>query len=135
MSKIIKLILKPVDYVLNRVTMYRLLLYFLSALITVAGILGIFKLMPYGPLDVLFSTMFMLSVCWVANRFFSYMFSAPTNVESVYLTALILVLIITPIAGLSDAHFFALATWASVWAMASKYLFTIHFGHSYLICC
>ena len=57
------------------------------------------------------------------------MFDAPTNAESVYITGLILALLITPIMGLRDSNFYILATWAGVWAMASKYLFTIGKKH------
>ena len=109
--------------------MYRLILYYLIVLLAVAALFGWLGFMPYAPLAIVVSTFYILIVCWITNKFFSYMFDAPTNVESVYITGLILALLITPIAGLGDTVFYALATWASVWAMASKYIFTIRKKH------
>ena len=57
------------------------------------------------------------------------MFEAPSNDESVYITALILSLLIVPISKNSDTTFFALATWASIWAMSSKYFLAIRYKH------
>ena len=121
--------MKPVDYFSNRITMYRLILYYMIGLLLVAAIFGQFKIIAYQPLPILFSTIFILVVCWVTNKFFSYMFDAPTNVESVYITALIFALLITPIANLGDSVFYTMAGWASVWAMASKYIFAIRKKH------
>jgi len=86
-------------------------------------------MLPYQPMALLFSTVFILVVCWILNKFLAHMFDAPINVESVYITALILALIISPIQSLGDMAFFALATWASIWAVASKYIFAIRKKH------
>ncbi|NDE68258.1 oxidoreductase [bacterium] len=67
----------------------------------------------------------------MTNSVFAWAFNAPTNSESVYITALILVLIISPIASPHDTLFFSLAVWASVWAMASKYIFAIGKKHMF----
>ena len=109
--------------------MYRLVLYYLIVLLVLAGVFGFFGYLPYHPMALLFSTVFILVVCWILNKFFAYMFDAPTNVESVYITALILALIISPIQGLGDVNFFTLATWASVWAIASKYILAYRKKH------
>lgn len=109
--------------------MYRLVVYYLIALLAVAGVFGYFGKMPYQPLEILFSTVFILVVCVVTNKFFAYMFDAPSNVESVYITGLILALIISPIQGLGDTVFFALATWASIIGISSKYLLAIKKKH------
>ncbi|MBY0376655.1 RnfABCDGE type electron transport complex subunit D, partial [Patescibacteria group bacterium] len=53
----------------------------------------------------------------------------PTNVESVYITALILALIITPPVSFHDTYYLLFILWASVWAMASKYIFAIGKKH------
>ncbi len=129
MLKIIRTILKPIDYFLNRITMYRLVLYVLIALLIIAGIFGYFDLLPYKPMDILFSSVFLMVTCWLLNKFFAFMFDVPTNIESVYITALILALIISPIQGLGDKNFFAIAVWASVWAIASKFIFAINKKH------
>ena len=129
MLKIFRAIFKPIDYFLNRITMYRLLLYVLVFLLVIAGVLGIFGLVHVQSFALLFSTIYILVICWITNIFFAYMFDAPTNVESVYITALILALIISPIQGLGDTAFYALAGWASVLAISSKFILAIKKKH------
>ena len=87
-----------IDDILNRVTMYRLVLYYLSALVAGAVVLGFLGILPQNPADLLFSTAVILAACWLTNTVFAKTFGAATNVESVYITALILALIIAPVA-------------------------------------
>ncbi len=54
------------------------------------------------------------------------MFRAPTNVESVYITALILALIISPFRYL---HELPVLLWAAVLSQGAKYMFAIHNKH------
>ncbi len=129
MLKIIRTILKPVDYFLNRITMYRLVLYILIAFLVVAEIYDLFGLLPQQPMALVFSTVYILTICWIVNKFFSFMFDAPANVESVYITALILALIISPIQGLGDTAFYSLAAWASILAISSKFILAIRKKH------
>ena len=51
------------------------------------------------------------------------------NVESAYITALILALIISPPHTPFDTAYFSLATWAGIWAMAAKYIFAVKNKH------
>jgi ferredoxin-NADP reductase len=120
---------KIIDNFLNKITMYKLILYYLVAIIFIAFILCLFGVLSYSPLALLFSTFFILAVCFLFNWLFAWAFNAPSNNESVYITALILVLIITPISNPTDLYFFSLAFWASVLAMASKYLLAIKKKH------
>ena len=120
--------MKFIDDILNRVTMYRLVLYYLIALILGAFIFGIFGILPYDPTALAFSTVLIIAVCAFTNWIFARAFDAVTNVESVYITALILVLIITPTTA-SDPAGVGFLIFASVWAMASKYLFAIGKRH------
>lgn len=129
MPKIIEIIVRPIDNLLNRVTMYRLVLYYLTALLVIAGVFGFFGVVPYRPSALLFSSVFILAVCWITNKIFAYVFGAQTNVESVYITALILALIISPPQGLGDTTFLTFALWASVFANTSKYIFAIKRKH------
>ena len=85
-----------IDYLLDRVTMYRLVLYVLIGFIALALILSYVQLLPFSPLALLLSTIFLVIVCWGANSLLASIFEVPTNVESVYITALILALIIDP---------------------------------------
>jgi ferredoxin-NADP reductase len=109
--------------------MYRLALYYLIFLILAAMGLGAFGHVPYGPVAIIFSALYITVVCLVVNAVFAYFFEAPANPESVYITALILTLIIAPIHSAGDILFFSLATWASIWAMASKYILAIGKKH------
>ncbi len=111
-----------IDNFLNRTTMYRLLLYYLAFLLAVAVAFGFFGILPYSPVAIIFSALVLIFVSWVVNELFSRVFGAQPNVESVYITALILALIIDP-AMPSDTAKIAFLIWAAVWAMASKYIF------------
>jgi hypothetical protein len=55
------------DYVLDRITMYRLVIYVLIGLIGRAAILAYFHQLPFSPLALLLSTAFLVMMCWVAN--------------------------------------------------------------------
>lgn len=117
-----------IDNFLNKITMYRLVLYYLLVLFAVAMVLGFFELLPIHPLDLGFSTLLILIACWATNLLFAKVFRAVPNTESVYITALILTLILTPIAytNYTGIGFFV---FASAWAMASKYIFAIGKKH------
>ena len=110
---------------LNNIAMYRLVLYVLISFVVIAFIFsffGSFGLAPFTPLNMLVSLAIILAVSWVTNITFAYIFKAPTNVESVYITALILFCIITPPSPGNFLPYLSLAGWASLWAMASKYI-------------
>ncbi|MCL5675600.1 MAG: oxidoreductase [Patescibacteria group bacterium] len=119
-------LIKPVDDFLNNTTMYRLVLYCLLALTFVAFVFSFFGVLPYEPFSFLFSVLFIISVSWLANTLFSKVFQTPTNIESVYISALILALIIAPPKTLADAVFLF---WAGVLAMASKYIVAFKSKH------
>jgi ferredoxin-NADP reductase len=57
------------------------------------------------------------------------MFEVPSNPESVWITALILALIITPATSWMDMQFLTLAFWAAACAIASKYILAIRGKH------
>jgi ferredoxin-NADP reductase/Na+-translocating ferredoxin:NAD+ oxidoreductase RnfD subunit len=117
-----------IDRFLNRITMYRLVLYYLIALVAIALVFGAFGILPYNPLTLLFSIGVLLVLCWIINKLFADAFKAHANVESVYITALILALIITPVSPASFSGIMFLV-WAAVWAMASKFIFAIGKKH------
>ena len=117
-----------VDNFLNRITMYRLVLYYLLALLGAAVLFGFFGLLPYNPATLTFSTLLILGTCWLFNVAFAKAFGATPNIESVYITGLILALIITPVAS-TDYAGIGFLIFASAWAMGSKYLFAIGKKH------
>jgi len=118
--------MKFIDTFLDKITMYRLVLYYLLFLIAVACVFGFLGILPYNPLSIIFSTVFLVLVCWIFNKIFSWAFNAPTNVESFFISALILALIISPAKDLNDV---ALLFWAAVLTIASKYILAINKIH------
>ena len=115
-----------IDRFLNSITMYRLLVYYLLGLLGIALILSVVHVLPFSPIALIVSTGFVVVVCVLANDIFSGVFDAPTNHESVYISALILALIITPISSFQDVWLFF---WAGVLTMATKYIFAINKKH------
>ena len=118
--------LKTIDNLLNRITMYRLVLYYLIFLLGAAFILTGLGILKYDIFALLFSIGFLIAVCWIVNWIFARTFGVPRNVESVYITALILALIITPIQSFRDLWFLG---WAGILAMSSKYIVAIGRKH------
>jgi len=108
--------------------MYRLVLYYLVFLLIAASIFGFFGILHYSPLAIIFSALILIFVSWVVNELFSRVFGAQPNVESVYITAFILALIIDP-AMPSETAKIVFLIWAAVWAMASKYIFAAYKKH------
>ena len=114
------------DTWIDRVTMYRLVLYYLIAILLVATGLAFFGLLPYPPLAIVGSVVFLIAVCYAANHLFSYVFEAPGNLESLYITALILACILAP---LQTYHDLPLLFWGGVLAVSSKYIMAIRRKH------
>ncbi|MGH7238985.1 MAG: RnfABCDGE type electron transport complex subunit D, partial [Candidatus Saccharimonadales bacterium] len=112
---------KPIDNWLDKITMYRLLLYYLAGLLAVAFVLSLTGALQYSPFAIVVSTAVLLAACWSVNKIFGYFFDVPINRESSLITALILALIITPKLGLYDITFLLAAAGL---AMASKYVLT-----------
>lgn len=118
--------MKKLDAFLDQITIYRLLLYYLIGLLVAATGLSFAGMLPYQPLDIVFSALVLCAVCWAANKAFAWAFRAPTNVESAYITALILALIVSPTHTTKGVLFLAIA---GVVAMASKYVLALHNRH------
>ncbi len=118
-----------VDKILNKITMYRLALYYLIFLVIAAIGVSFFGRLPYSPVGILFSFVFITIVCLVVNAVCAALYKVPANPESVYITAFILVLIIAPIQSIGDTHFWSLAIWASCLSIASKYVLALGKKH------
>jgi ferredoxin-NADP reductase len=115
-----------IDRLLNRITMYRLALYYLIFLLGAAVILSLLGILAYNPINLLFSIGFLLATCTLTNWIFARTFGVPANTESSYISALILALIITPPQSFNDLGFLG---WAAILAMASKYVVAVHRKH------
>ena len=117
-----------IDNFLNRITMYRLVLYYVCVLLVAAFVFSFFHLLPTTPLNLLFSTLVILAVSWGTNVLFAKIYGAIPNVESVYITAFILALIITPVAPTNVPGIGFLVA-VSILAMGSKYTFAFGKKH------
>ncbi len=118
--------IKLIDDFLNRITMYRLILYVMISLLAIAATLGFFHLLPFDPLAIIFSSLFLYFFSGFVNDLFAKTYKTPVNIESGYITALILALIITPAKSINDFIFLAVA---ATLAMASKYILVINHKH------
>jgi len=120
--------IKAIDYFLDRTTMYRLVLYYLAGLVGLAFVLGLFKLGQNDPSALAFSLLLVGSVSFLGNWVFARTFNAPANTDSIWITALIVVLIMDPVMATDLAGVGALV-FAAVWAVASKYIFAFGKKH------
>lgn len=108
--------------------MYRLVLYYLIVLLVVAIIFSFLGFLSYNPIALIFTASILVLVSWISNSVFAGIFKAQINIESAYITALILALIITPVmpSNLMDVSFLV---WVAAWSMATKYIFAISKKH------
>ena len=120
--------IKIIDNFLNKITMYRLVLYYLVGLLFVALVFSFFHALSFNPEVLVFSVFIILLSCYVGNILFAKIFGAIPNIESVYITAFILALIITPVS-VTDVAGVGFIIFASLWAMGSKYMFAIGKKH------
>ncbi len=126
LDRLLDLGMRPLDRFLDHITMYRLLLYELLLTLGAAVGLSAVHVLPYQPLDIVLSTVFVLAVAWSVNTVISAVLRVPSMPESVLISALILALIIEPSQPLRNLGFLG---WAAAWAMASKYLVAFRRKH------
>lgn len=115
-----------IDNFLNKITMYRLMLYGLLAMAGYAIGLGFFETIFYNEIHFAASLGILMATCLAANYIFSKLLKAPTNIESAYITALILFFILPPLLSYGDIK---VLVFAGVVAMASKYVLAIKKKH------
>lgn len=115
-----------IDDFLNNITQYRLVLYCLIFFLVVAAILSLFNFLPFNFISLIFSVSILVVICWITNKIFAKVFKVSANLESVYITALILALIITPAHSLQDVIFLG---WAGLFSQLSKYILAINKKH------
>ena len=115
-----------IDQFLNAITMYRLVLYGLGILALTAILLGFFGVLPYHGVHMLGSAVLLVALCFFANILIARLYRITANTESSLITGLILFLILTPAARISEAGLLALG---ALIAMGSKYLLSFHGRH------
>lgn len=118
--------MKLIDGFLDKITMYKLLFYYLVILIGAAMGLSVLGQLSYNPLAIAFSAAYLSLICCTANEVFGRVYKVPTNFESSLITALILALIITPSGPAQNIIFL---TAAGGLAIASKYILAIKGKH------
>jgi ferredoxin-NADP reductase/Na+-translocating ferredoxin:NAD+ oxidoreductase RnfD subunit len=118
--------MKHIDNFLNNITMYRLLLYVLIALNILGAVFSFTGLLPFHGIAFIISVLFLIAVSWISNSIFANVFEAHVNMESVYISALILSLLITPA---KDLHGLIFLGWAATLTTASKYILAIGKKH------
>ncbi|HEX3095533.1 MAG TPA: RnfABCDGE type electron transport complex subunit D, partial [Patescibacteria group bacterium] len=91
-------------------------------------ILSFFGILSFSPLALIFSIFIINLLSWITNEISAWWFGVPANVESVYITAFILILIITPVTGF-DLKYFAFLLSVTIIAQASKYIIAAHRKH------
>lgn len=120
--------MKPIDDFLDRITMYRLVFYYLITLLLAALGLSAAGVLSFTPGYLLLSTGILFAACWGINKAFAWFLKVPTNPESTYITAFILALVIPPMSSLYQLNItFLLAV--SGLAIASKFLCNVANKH------
>lgn len=119
-------IFSKIDNFLNSITMYRLVMHGLLALAFISILLSVFGFIYYSFTSLLFSLFILLGVCYGTNRLFAKIFKAPTNLESPFISGLILFFIMAPAQSFNDVKFLVIA---GTLAMLSKYVLAYHSKH------
>jgi ferredoxin-NADP reductase len=115
-----------IDRLNDKLTSYRLMLYFLLALAGWAFFGSFFDKVPYSWHEILVSGVWLGGICWITNKLLSKFLDIPANKESGLITGLILLLIMAPP---KDAAGFAVLAAAAAAAIASKYVVTFQKSH------
>jgi ferredoxin-NADP reductase len=114
------------DNINDRLTSYRLVLYFLLVLVGWGALGSAIGKVPYSWHQILVSAVWLTAICWLSNKLISKFLDIPANKESELITALILTLILTPPTTAKD---FAVTAGAALTAIASKYVIIFNRSH------
>jgi ferredoxin-NADP reductase/Na+-translocating ferredoxin:NAD+ oxidoreductase RnfD subunit len=125
-SLAVQKITSQLDRFNDKLTSYRLVLYFLLLLVGWALAGSFFSQVPYNWHQILVSGAWLVGICWLANKLISRFLDIPANKESDLITGLILALILTPPKDVTD---FAALGGAAIAAIASKYIITLNRSH------
>ena len=118
--------MRLIDDLLNKYTMYFVTLWVLRSLVGISVILSLAGILPYNPLNLIFSFCLLVAASFSFNKIFAGILKVPANKESYAITALILYLILLPVDSISSVVTLILASFL---AMASKYFVTINRRH------
>ena len=119
--------MKKIRQILDSITMYRVILYGLSSLATVAFVLSALNILTYSSFGVLVMTFALLSiVCFFTNVLLSKLYKVTPNFESTIITTFILFFVLAAPTKASD---WVGIGFAALVAVASKYVVTWHSAH------
>jgi Na+-transporting NADH:ubiquinone oxidoreductase subunit NqrB len=104
------------------------MLYYMAVLLAAALGLGAAGLIAVPPLNLAFSTLVIAATCWAVNALFARCFGAVTHTDSILITAVILVFLISPFAPWDGAGI-GFGIFAAAWAAASKYVLATRGRH------
>ncbi len=118
--------MKYFDIFLNKFSMYKVVLFSLSAIFLVSLIYSFMGVIFYKPLNIISSLAILTAVCFLANYIISTILKIPYNFESPFITALIMTFVMVPISKISDLYIYVLA---GALAMLSKYILALNKKH------
>lgn len=119
-------LVQAIDAFVNKITMYRLLLWGLRFFFAISWLFSIVGIFPYGAVRPLVSISILIGVCLGVNYVFARLYRVASNNESSNITALLLYFILQPPRDWRDALALALAGCV---AIASKYILTRQHRH------
>lgn len=118
--------MKHIEALLNKLTMYKLLLWGLRGLFAISLIFSITDVLPFGPIRPLVSISILIGVSFATNFILAKLYNVAANSESTNITALLLYFIFQPPRNTREAIVLGIA--AAV-AVASKYVVTYKERH------
>jgi ferredoxin-NADP reductase/Na+-translocating ferredoxin:NAD+ oxidoreductase RnfD subunit len=115
-----------IDSLLNKITMYRFVVYSLAIMVGVGILFAFQHRLPFTPTALVISFALILGSAYVTDRGFSRLFRSPSNMESALITSLILLLIVQPAHSIETGLVLILGGAVS---SASKYLIAVNGKH------
>ncbi len=120
--KFLNIVSKKID----SLTMYQAVTWSLMVIVTLAFILSFTDKIFFGPIEMIASLAIILISSFIFHKIFSFFFKAPANIQSTYITALILFLIFDPVS--TPPGLLALVG-LSFFSVATKYIISINNLH------
>lgn len=118
--------MKWLEKLLDRHTMYRVVLTVLGVWVAASFLLSVLQVIPFTPLELLSSFAILLLVSFTVHYLFKFVFRAPANLDSTLITALILFFLFLPTTVPMELAGIALAATVGV---VGKYLLAYHKLH------
>ncbi len=118
--------MKSIDSLLNRITMYRLVLYGLTLIAGVSVVFGYMGILAYSGTYLLLSLALILAVAFTTDAVFAQVLGITRNVESVFITSFILFFLLLPATDPATALVLGIGAFV---AISSKYFFVLGKRH------